>query len=91
MEAKIAADLLRDAIDPPEAEADHGVYVWAGDGDTDADHWWLGARTWERYDGCFTTISEGQIFSLAPADQKPAPLTDEQIAALPRVTKLPSP
>ena len=97
-ESKMAADALKDAIDPPEVQRDppevhrdpHGVYVWGSDEPLQAEHWWFYDSTWSFITGMTGFVSHGQVFSLAPADQKPDPLTAEQIAALPRVTELPA-
>lgn len=80
---------------PPELEAYFpevteapidGVYVWAGY-TPDVEHWCYIGQEWIRFsDG--SPLCQGDIFSLAA--EEPALLTEEQIAALPRVTELPS-
>ena len=70
------------------------VFLWGGDGDgQDLRHW-----SWDREDSLWMAFHEGtgyrllhnNIFSLAPADQEPEPLTTEEVKLVPTVTELPA-
>lgn len=76
-------------VPSPTPQTEHLVAIWADVDEIAVDHWyWPRGERWIRY-GPSAALCPGEVFSLAPADQKPEPLTEEQIAALPRVTALP--